>query len=32
MLNRVISGVVYFKSDWHDKYGRIMYELDIPFF
>jgi len=31
MLNRVISCVVYFNSDWHAKYCMIMYELDIPF-
>jgi len=31
MLNRVTSCVVYFKYDWHAKYGMIMYELDIPF-
>ena len=27
MLNKVISCVDYFKSDWHAKYGMIMYEL-----
>jgi len=27
MLNRVILHVIYFKSDWHAKYGMIMYEL-----
>ena len=31
MLNMVISCVDYFKSDWHAKYGMIMYELYIPF-
>jgi len=31
MLNRVISCVDYFKSDWHTKYGMITYNLYIPF-
>jgi len=27
MLNKVISCIDYFKSDWHAKYRMIMYEL-----
>jgi len=27
MLNKVISYVDYSKSDWHAKYGMIIYEL-----